>query len=343
MQRKPAPSTASLRSTGGTSKLRSTVRQLPSPSTSNIITQATHWTKSTPSPTRNINLNDSVEEVEELDNRVEQVEDEVNNNTNNEEENNHGEEDDVEEPRSSKTKEVFEVPSEDENEQRPSTSRDAQEEEEEEMDIHEQTALGPTIVHSQTAPDDDNHSEDLSEPSTSVPTTPVPQAPATQIRRRGPKKSPAAATPRRSSKRKNSQPNKLATKTNTEVIQSKRTKRTKRKGYQLKALREIKECQTNINKVFIPMAPFVRVVRWTVDTLFSNPRASNPREHAYRWRKDAMIALKEAAEQFCTEQLSMANFAALHCKRVTLMTKDMALVRKIQRFHSSPNASVSHN
>ena len=50
----------------------------------------------------------------------------------------------------------------------------------------------------------------------------------------------------------------------------------------------------------------------------------------YRIQSLALEALQEAAEAFLIRFLEEANLCAIHAKRVTLMPKDMDLIKKIK-------------
>ena len=49
-----------------------------------------------------------------------------------------------------------------------------------------------------------------------------------------------------------------------------------------------------------------------------------------RWQEQAVIALQEGAEDYLVHLFEDSNLEALHCKRVTIMTKDMQLARRIR-------------
>ena len=50
----------------------------------------------------------------------------------------------------------------------------------------------------------------------------------------------------------------------------------------------------------------------------------------YRWQARAIEALQEAAEAFLVHLFEDANLCAIHAKRVTIMTKDIQLARRIR-------------
>jgi histone H3/H4 len=49
-----------------------------------------------------------------------------------------------------------------------------------------------------------------------------------------------------------------------------------------------------------------------------------------RWQSSAILALQEAAEAFLVHLFEDSNLCAVHAKRVTLMTKDMQLARRLR-------------
>ena len=87
------------------------------------------------------------------------------------------------------------------------------------------------------------------------------------------------------------------------------------------ALREIKKYQTN-TELLLRKAPFQRLVREVAQT--------QDKALAHRWQASALLALQEATEAYLVHLLSDANLLALHAKRVTLMTRDLQLARRIR-------------
>lgn len=49
-----------------------------------------------------------------------------------------------------------------------------------------------------------------------------------------------------------------------------------------------------------------------------------------RWQSSAIMALQEATEAFLVHLFEDSNLCAIHAKRVTLMTKDMQLARRLR-------------
>lgn len=67
--------------------------------------------------------------------------------------------------------------------------------------------------------------------------------------------------------------------------------------------------------------PFQRVVREVVNEI--RPGAD------FRWQADALNCLQEATEAMLVTVFELSNLYALHAKRVTVMAKDLQLVRRI--------------
>ena len=87
-----------------------------------------------------------------------------------------------------------------------------------------------------------------------------------------------------------------------------------------RALKEIRLYQRNTD-LLIRRLPFARLVR-EVQMCFCR--------HPYRWQAEAMIALQEAAEAHIVGLFEDANLCTIHAKRVTIMTKDIQLARRIR-------------
>jgi histone H3/H4 len=98
------------------------------------------------------------------------------------------------------------------------------------------------------------------------------------------------------------------------------------------ALREIRRFQKG-TALLIRKAPFQRLVRQIMEDL--------PRRYARlpnygqvqppdRWQSTALLALQEAAEAFLIGFFEDTNECAIHAKRVTIMPKDMHLVKRIR-------------
>ncbi|KAK0457834.1 histone 3 [Desarmillaria tabescens] len=86
-------------------------------------------------------------------------------------------------------------------------------------------------------------------------------------------------------------------------------------------LRDIRKYQNSTN-LLIRKLPFQRLVREIAQGIQLFP--------LLRFQTSAVLALQEAAEEYLVSILKDANAACLHAKRVTLMARDVALVRKVR-------------
>ena len=88
-----------------------------------------------------------------------------------------------------------------------------------------------------------------------------------------------------------------------------------------KALFDIFKAQRSTHNL-IPFAAFDRFVR-----------SNAPRQAQYSQK--AMRTFQEAVEMFVIRQLSLANLAAIHGKRVTLGPKDLSFIEGVQNILAS--------
>ena len=89
-----------------------------------------------------------------------------------------------------------------------------------------------------------------------------------------------------------------------------------------KALREIRFFQKTDHSL-IPKLSFCRVVKEIMSDILGGAKQ-------FRVQALALEALQESAEQFLVRFFEESNLCAIHAKRVTLMTKDMQLLRAIK-------------
>ncbi|KHJ89711.1 core histone H2A/H2B/H3/H4 [Oesophagostomum dentatum] len=89
-----------------------------------------------------------------------------------------------------------------------------------------------------------------------------------------------------------------------------------------RALLEIRKLQKSTCQL-IPKSSFQRLVREIVMDLF---------ESNYRFTIESLAALQEASEAFLVQFFDDAQLCANHAKRVTVMVRDLQLVRRLQRF-----------
>eukprot|EP00834_Sanchytrium_tribonematis_P007167 NODE_611_length_5423_cov_0.857250.p4 type:complete len:143 gc:universal NODE_611_length_5423_cov_0.857250:1876-1448(-) len=93
-----------------------------------------------------------------------------------------------------------------------------------------------------------------------------------------------------------------------------------------RALQEIRKYQKSTN-LLIRKAPFGRLCRQIVGSL--------QRDHVfqaqeYRWQAGALMALQESAEAYLVTLFEDSMLCAIHSKRVTLMKRDLDLVRRLR-------------
>ena len=88
------------------------------------------------------------------------------------------------------------------------------------------------------------------------------------------------------------------------------------------ALREIRLYQRSTH-LLIRKAPFARLVRELLVT-------RHPAGAEFRWQRAAIECLQEASEAFLVCLLSDAYLCSLHAKRVTLMPRDIQLIRRLR-------------
>lgn len=98
--------------------------------------------------------------------------------------------------------------------------------------------------------------------------------------------------------------------------------RTKRYRPGTVALREIKYFQKS-TQLLLRKSPFARLVREVAQGLFHN-------SHAILWQSNAILALQEAAESYLVGLFEDTNVVAINAKRVTILPRDMHVVRRIR-------------
>ena len=99
------------------------------------------------------------------------------------------------------------------------------------------------------------------------------------------------------------------------------------------ALREIRRYQKSTNPL-IPKLAFSRLTREILRSkdIDLDPKAvlSNP-DKPTRVTSTMLMAAQEATESYITQYMGDANLAAIHAKRVTILPKDLILVKNIRR------------
>ncbi len=96
------------------------------------------------------------------------------------------------------------------------------------------------------------------------------------------------------------------------------TKKTRRFRSGTVALRQIRKYQKT-TELLIRKAAFSRLVREVAQDFKSD----------LRWAPLAILVIQEAAEAHCVKYAEDANLCALHAKRVTILPKDLKLVKKL--------------
>ncbi|ETN77887.1 core histone H2A/H2B/H3/H4 [Necator americanus] len=95
----------------------------------------------------------------------------------------------------------------------------------------------------------------------------------------------------------------------------------------VKALREIRHLQRT-TEMLIPRLSFQRVVRDIANKICLKRNLDD-----VRWQSNALLALQEAAEVYLTCMFEDTNLVAIHARRVTIMPKDIHLVRRLRGEH----------
>ncbi|GAA5994235.1 hypothetical protein JCM5350_001815 [Sporobolomyces pararoseus] len=92
------------------------------------------------------------------------------------------------------------------------------------------------------------------------------------------------------------------------------------------ALREIRHYQKSTD-LLLRRLPFARLVREIATDFFDDETGDHV---GLRWQSSALLALQEATEAYLVHLFEDSNLCALHAKRVTIMQRDMQLVRRIR-------------
>ncbi|XP_054155526.1 histone H3-5-like [Oppia nitens] len=87
------------------------------------------------------------------------------------------------------------------------------------------------------------------------------------------------------------------------------------------ALREIRRFQATTD-LLMRKLPFARLVREVLQDMYP----SNP----IRWQLRALLALQEASEAYLIGMFEDTNLVAINAKRVTIMPRDIRVVRRIR-------------
>ncbi|XGW04849.1 hypothetical protein V3C99_015766 [Haemonchus contortus] len=93
----------------------------------------------------------------------------------------------------------------------------------------------------------------------------------------------------------------------------------------VKALREIRHLQRT-TELLIPRIAFQRLVREIAHKIAKERGIAED----CRWQSNALLALQESSEVYLTCMFEDTNLAAIHARRVTIMPRDISLVRRIR-------------
>merc|ERR1712187_502187 len=96
----------------------------------------------------------------------------------------------------------------------------------------------------------------------------------------------------------------------------------------LTAFREIKFYQVTTD-LLIPKLAFQRLVRAIVEALHVE-EGRDPVDLKIKFESQALLALQEATEAYLTGYMEDAQLVTVHTKRVTLMNRDLDLVKTIR-------------
>ena len=104
----------------------------------------------------------------------------------------------------------------------------------------------------------------------------------------------------------------------------------KRKKYKNgeRALMEIHKCQDDHHELLIAKRPFSRLVREVTQQVL---REGGGEIKMMNWQATALLAIHTAGEDYLVKVFEAANLNAIHCKRQTIMPKDMQLSRRSRR------------
>jgi histone H3/H4 len=94
------------------------------------------------------------------------------------------------------------------------------------------------------------------------------------------------------------------------------------------ALAEIQHYQ-QAGDLLIQKLPFQRFCRKIMDKIVYEARDSNI-QIPTRFQTSAIMALQEAGEAHLVGLFEDVNLLAIHCKRITIQTRDLALARRIR-------------
>ena len=87
------------------------------------------------------------------------------------------------------------------------------------------------------------------------------------------------------------------------------------------ALREIRRYQNTTN-LLLRKLPFVRLIKEVLQDIYPS--------NTIRWQSTALLAIQEATEAYLIALFEDTNLVAINAKRVTIMPRDIRVVRRIR-------------
>ncbi|KAJ1355240.1 centromeric DNA-binding histone H3-like protein cse4 [Parelaphostrongylus tenuis] len=117
--------------------------------------------------------------------------------------------------------------------------------------------------------------------------------------------------------------------------QSKVLKPAQHGAHGVKALREIRHLQRATGLIILRL-PFQRVVRDVAREVLKKRNINGE----FTWQANALLALQEATEVYLVCLFEDTNLAAIHARRITIMPRDMQLVRRLRGENSTMSATL---
>ena len=95
------------------------------------------------------------------------------------------------------------------------------------------------------------------------------------------------------------------------------------------ALRQIRQQQKNVD-LLVAKLPFQRIVRELATNVCKNNNGINIPGDQIRFTASSMLALQQSAEAYMITLYEDCQLCAFHGKRITIMPRDMKLVRHLR-------------
>ncbi|KAJ1360852.1 centromeric DNA-binding histone H3-like protein cse4 [Parelaphostrongylus tenuis] len=120
----------------------------------------------------------------------------------------------------------------------------------------------------------------------------------------------------------------------TDGKQSKVLKPAQHADHGVKALRKVRHLQRTTGLIILRL-PFQRVVRDVAREVLRKRNINGE----FTWQANALLALQEATEVYLACLFDDTNLAAIHARRITIMPRDMQLVRRLRGENSTMSAT----